>query len=298
MEEQQTIQQPTEKPQLDPAKVRLNKKIRRAKVRKRFFQLYVLILVLVTGAFGYHLVDVFILQHNENAGTPEFGNRLEYIQDIPQNLKDDAATFARTLPGVTSATVDNRGVVIFVDVRVESHIDLATAQEAAQQITTHFLETAGDLAYGYNIQMVVANGDPTALAEANRQASIDHIYNHFFFLAETTVAHAEDFPTQGNINRAQDNINVFNNRFNNSEQGNPHILNFRDTAASGVATLQARLDAIVPWTETEEADALEEHGGSLPNVLQGVERLVPRSNVNDFPSWGIINRETNEFQWN
>jgi len=292
MTEQQTVQQPEQ----DLAKVRLHKKIRRAKVRKRFFQLYVLLLILVTGAFGYHLVDVFVLQHQAAAGIPEFGNRLEYIQDIPQSLKDDTANFGSTLPGVVSANIDNRGVVIFVDVRVESHLDIATAQNTAQQITSHFLEAAGDLASGYNIQIVVANDSPETLADENRQASIDHIYNHFFFLAETTVNHAEEFPSQGNINRAQDNISVFNTRFNSPTGA--HENNFRETAASGVATLQARLDAIVPWTETEESDALEAHGGSLPNVLQGVERLVPQSNVNDFPSWGIINRETNEFQWN
>ena len=298
MAQEQAVQQaPTEiTKKNDPATQRLRRKIRHAKVRKRLFQLYVLALIAVTGAFGYHLVDVFVLQHNAVAGTPYFGHRLDDLQPIPDNIKQAASSFGTTLPGVISATVDNRGAVIFVDVRVNEYVELEAAQSAAEQLTDYFLERAGDLADGYNLQIVVSAGDLATLAAENRRAAIDHIYNYFYFLAETTVSHAEEFSVAGNITRAQDNINVFNNRFNNPEGA--HRENFRETTVTDVANLQARLDAIIPWTEDEEAQQLEAHGGRFPNVLQGSDRLVPQSNINDFPSWGIINRETGQFQWN
>lgn len=297
MAQQEAIQTPIEsKNQLDPATIRLQKKIKRATVRKRLFQLYVLALIIVTGAFGYHLLDEFVLQHQETAGIPEFGNRLEYIQEIPDSYKNNAANFAASLTGVTSATIDNRGAVIFIDVRVEEGVEVETARSQAETIAYNFLNEIGDLANGYNIQIVVSNGDPYALANQNREASIDHIANHFYFLAETTVAHAEEFPTQANVVRAQQNIQLFDTRFNSAT--NAHQNNFRQWAAASVADLQTRLDAIVMWTEEEEETQLEAHGGNFPNVLQGSERLVQQSNVNDFPSWGIINRENNQFQWN
>ncbi|MCL1950926.1 MAG: hypothetical protein FWF59_14495 [Turicibacter sp.] len=281
----------------DPAKIRLQKQIRRAMFRKRLYQFYVLLLVVLTGAFAYHVFNYFVLQHNETAGIPEFGNRLEYLEEIPPSLFESSVAFGLGLPGVESLTIENphNGVVVFFDLRVSDGTELGTAQATAQQIANHFREAAGDLLEGYNLQLVVSRGDIAALATQNREASIEAVYEHFYFLADTTVTHAEEFPTESNISRAQTNINNLNSRFNNqeffAEQAQPD-------AGARVGELQGRLDAIVPWTPEELEAALEQHNNRLPDVLQGVERLVPRTNVNDFPSWGIINRETGEFQWN
>ena len=298
MEEKQTVQPEATaaKPKRSPAEIRQLRRLRHAKVRKRMFQAYALILILVTGIFGYHLLDYFVLSHNETAGEPVFGNRLDYLDEIPQSIKDSAMRFGNGLPGIVSVDLDNRGAVIFLKVEVNGATEVSEAQESAEQIMEFFLEEAGSRTEGYNFQLVVTTGDSAELAQQNRQASIDHIYDHFYFLAEQTLSHAEEFPATDFIDRAQGNINIFANRFGSA--AGTHRNNFRETTADKVAALQERLDAITPWTADEEEEQAERFNGTLPTVLQGTDRLIPPSNVSDFPSWGIINRDTGDVQWN
>lgn len=255
-----------------------NKKFKRARARKVIFRLYIGLLMLVTLVFGMYVFNVLYLRPVRTAGSPVFGNRLEDIEPIPNHIVRETETFGASKAHIDRVTISITGRVVYFDVRVVEGTPAATARESTEEIAQYFLDEVGEIAADYSIQLVVSKGDIRQLRDNNRAAVIEHKREHTLFLIEEITAFAERYPTEDNINRMAQNIAAFR-RFWDEET---------------ISAYEARFNALTPLTEEEQENLREQYGGNLPEA--DVSREIPRSNIAEFPIWGVLNQR-GRFEW-
>jgi len=261
-----------------------NKEVKKGQKNKlenttKGLKLYVGILVVTTLILGFHLIFTLIIYPRSIAGSPIFGNRLDYIEEIPNTVVTSTEEFGFSQSRVENVKIMINGPVVYFDVRVDEEADVATARRSAEAIANFFLNEADEVGSDYNLQLVVSKGDINELRQTNREEVNAHVQAHLLIVYEAITAHAELYPTENNINRIYQNINLWSG----SEE---EVANFRD-----------RADALEPMTAEEEERLAEVNGGVVPSYNSSESRIIPPSDIADFPSWGTLNKTTGEIDW-
>ena len=268
----------------------------------RGFKIYVVFLVILSIAFAAHLVFNFYIEPRSLSGSPILGNRLEYLSNIPENVFTDTEAFGLTQTRVEAVTVSHIGAIIYFNVRVEAGTGVEVARTAAEEISDFFLEQAGELAEGYNIQLVVSTGDIDELKAENRAEALDHVRRHQMNLVEELTIFAEQFPTtdatvgsnHGTIDRVLSNISLLRRRQAYTEK----VGELYQVYETALADFEARVNALTPLTNEEVEVLIEQnHGNILVRDITDI-RDVPQSDITDFPSWGALNNTTGLIEWN
>ena len=257
----------------------INRTKKKSKFQLKFGHVYALGLLVVTLGLGLHVLNLLVLTPMRATGVLAHGYRMENIQQLEASWKNDTQAFGLTLSQVEAVSIFwNTGPVVFVSVSFESGASLGDARGVATEIIEYFIEVSDDAVLQYNIQVVISYGDVTNQLDENQVALTQHVheYNHEF--AEATLAHAEQHPSDFNVDRARRNINDL---FTNS------IVIVVDT--DGLEAMRARLEAIEVAPGDDEND----------NVLRypGI-RQIPQSNLVDFPNWGTWDNARSRMIWN
>lgn len=245
---------------------------------------YIGVLAVVTVLFGYNVLKYFYLDPLKVAGQPVYGYRTENLQPITDSMISNAEQVGASQSGVKEIDVRVQGPVVYFDVRVNDGVDVETARAAAEAAATEFLAQAGDIANDYTLQLVVSAGDLKALVQTNREEELAYYKEHRLDIIERIVAHAEEYPTSKNIERAQNNINVMPKDYN--EATGQYEVRYPEEKAA----FQARIDALKPLT-AEEEEAL----GEIPYLE--VDQTIQPTDISPYPSWGAYDKTTDTFEW-
>lgn len=177
-----------------------------------------------------------------------------------------------------------QGPVVYVKVQVDEGVDVETAREAAEVTATQMLDEVGDKLADYSIQLVVSSGDVNELTDANREQELEHYKQHRLEIVEQIVAHAEEYPTQENIERAKSNIKVMPQDYN--KKTGEYEYRYKEEKEA----FEARIEALTPLTAEEE-----EAMGDIPYLE--VNQEIEPTEISDFPSWGAYDKNTQSFEW-
>lgn len=235
------------------------------------------VLAVLTVLFAYNVVDYFYLDPIKASGKPQYGDRLNDLTPVSESIINDAVSYGNGQSGVKTVDITVEGMVVYIDVRVDSTTAIATAKASAEKISDYLI-TAMDKANAnssnaYNFQLVVANEDPQALVDKNRAEELEYIKNHDVAVVEQVIAYAEEYPTATNLDRA-----------------NKNIVYLEKTYPEEAAAFQKRVAALTELT-AEQEEAL----GEIPTLE--VEKEIKPSSIAEYPSWGTLNKETNKYDW-
>ncbi len=245
---------------------------------------YIGVLTVVTVLFGFHVLKYFYLDPLSTAGHPVYGHRTENLESISESVIASAEEKGAQQPGVSEVKVTVQGPVVYVKVQVDEGVDVETAREAAEVTATQMLDEVGDKLADYSIQLVVSSGDVNELTDANREQELEHYKQHRLEIVEQIVAHAEEYPTQENIERAKSNINVMPKDYN--KETGEYEYRYKEEKEA----FEARIEALTPLT-AEEEEAL----GDIPYLE--VNQEIEPTEISDFPSWGAYDKNTQLFEW-
>lgn len=263
-----------------------NIKQNKRKFRLKFRQIYALFLFLVTAILAWHVVNLLVLTPMRETGVLAHGYRMENIQPLEKSWMRESENFGETLNQVDYVSIFwNIGPVVFVNVRVEPETNLSDARSAATEIVEHFIEASNEVLLYYDIQVVVSYGDVAQQRRENQEAVNQHVHEYNHNIVEAILAHAEEWPSEYNVHRAQTNIN---NVFTNSIKA--------AVGEEGLEDMRARLEALdVVVEEVEhENDENQEFMPRFPRVT----RQITQSNIADFPNWGTWDNNRSRMIWN
>lgn len=255
-------------------------KTKKAMMSNRDLKVYIVILAIITLLLGAHILYNIYFLPRSGSGSPIYGNRLDYIEEIPNEIITATEEFGLGQGRVEEVSVTPIGKVVYFDVRVAPGTDLIAARTQTEEIANFFLTQAGAVAEGYSLQLVVATGDIEELRDSNRAEVEKHVSLNVIRLLEEVTAHAELFPTHKNITRITENVHVYRHALG------PELAD----------EFRARADALEPLTEEEEAILIEQNQGE--SLELDLDRSVPISNISQFPSWGVFDTTTGEIKWN
>ena len=251
-------------------------KTHRSKKEIAFYS-FIGVLAVVSLLFAYNIIDYFYIEPTMLAGKPLYGDRLEDLVPIDDAIIKDAESYGSSQPGVNSVKVTIEGMIVYIDVRVDSTTGVETAKSSAENISNYLISaidnTNADSSKEYNFQLVVSNEDPTLLSETNRAEELEYIKSHDISIVEQVVAYAEEYPTATNIERA-----------------NKNIAYMQQTYPDEAAAFQQRVDNLTELT-AEQEEAL----GDIPALE--VDKEIKPSTIADYPSWGTLNAETAQYDW-
>ena len=228
---------------------------------------------------AYNVVDYFYLTPIQLAGKPLYGNRMENIVEVADNVVSKAVSYGEGQSGVDEVNITVQGPIVYIDVRVSNSTALSTAQKTAEKISDYLMDemnqTSKDSAANYDFQLVVSSGDITKLAEENREAELEHIKENDMRIVDEVVTYAEEYPTAANIQRANANIDLLAKTYKEEAEA-----------------FRSRINALKEYT-AEEEEAL----GDIPTLV--VDKNVPTSTItkNGYPSWGTIDPDTGNYIW-
>ena len=255
------------------------------KKRLKFRHIYALVLLGITAFFAWHIIDLLVFTPMRAAGTMILGSRMEEIELLEESWLTDTETFGATVDDVDEVTVFwNQGPVVFLSVRVEPGTSRRDARAASNVVAGHFVEISGGIAEQYDIQVVAFYGDISEQVEENEAALLLHVHEYHHYLVEKIVAHAERYPSDYNVNRAFENIDVFNESI---------------TIAAGegeAALMRQRLDALDVVVEYGVVFGEDEDFEPLPRLPRTLYQ-TPRSNIVRFPIWGTWNNDRSRISW-
>jgi len=255
------------------------------KKRLKFRHVYALVLLGITLYFAWHVLNLLVLTPMRAEGLL-LGSRMEHIEYLEEAWMRDTETFGATVDDVDYVDVFwNQGPVVYVSVRVEPGISRSDARSAARTVVEYFIETSGEVALQYDIQIVVSYGDISEQVEENQEALIQHVHEYHRDLVEKIIAHAERYPSDTNVNRARENIDAFA---------------YSITLAAGegeVDAMRQRLNALNVVFEDELAGGEEDGDIELMPRLPLQIYQTPRSNIARFPIWGTWNNERSRISW-
>ena len=146
------------------------------------------------------------------------------------------------------------------------------------------LDEIGDKSQEYSFQLVVSTGDVKALTDANREQELEYYKQHRLDIVEQIVAHAEESPTQENIDRAKNNIKVMPKDYN--KKTGEYEYRYKEEKEA----FDARIEALTVLT-AEEEEAL----GDIPYLE--VDQAIKPTEISDYPSWGAYDKNTQSFVW-
>lgn len=267
-----TKKQTSEKPKTQTAKAKKNRS-------KKEIALYSFIgvLAVISVLFAYNVISYFYIEPTKAAGKPQYGDRLDDLVTIDQSIINDAESYGNGQSGVKTVEITVEGMVVYIDVRVDSTTALTTAQTSAEKISDYLINAMDkantNASKSYNFQLVVANEDPQALVDANRSEELEYIKQHDIAVVEQVVVYAEQYPTAANIERA-----------------NKNIAYLQTTYADEANDFQKRVDALTELT-AEQEEAL----GEIPTLE--VNKEIKPSSIAEYPSWGTLNKETSNYDW-
>lgn len=218
-------------------------------------------------------------------GTPMLGYRMEDIPEIDESWITATEEFGENQKHVDEVEIHaTTGPVIYFNVRVDEGTSLKKARAAAAEIVEHFRDISDEVVPHYNLQVVISQGDIAALRVENQAAVTAHSHEYLYDFAESTLDYAEQYPSSGNVQRAEVNIN---SRLTNS-------IRFA-VGEEGLERMRERLAAIIVMTSAEEAALIEELGymPSYSPIMQ-----VPATEISQFPNWGVWNDRRSRIDWN
>ncbi|MGL4337199.1 MAG: hypothetical protein ACRCST_09930 [Turicibacter sp.] len=257
-------------------KVKTPKKKTKKADKQTIFYSVIGVLGVLTLLFGYSMLNYFYLQPSKASGKPVYGYRLENLPPVAETVITDVEKYALTQNNVQTASIDIKGPVIYIDLRVDLNTDLAVGRTSAENVASKLSDSVkvegGKTLYDfYEVQLVVSNDDPKKLAEENSKAQEVYVQEFDLSVVEKVVVYAETYPTQANIDRANNNIVLL-------PEG-------RDRSA-----LDARVKSLKALT-AEEEEAI----GEIPTLE--VSKDVPRSTLAQYPAWGTSNSATKKIEW-
>ena len=216
------------------------------------------VLAVVTVLFAYNVISYFYIEPTKAAGKPQYGDRLDGLVTIDQSIINDAQSYGSGLSGVQSVNITVEGMIVYIDVRVDSTTALTTAQANTEKISDYLIDAMdkanANSSQAYNFQLVVANEDPKTLVDTNRAEELDYIKQHDVAIVEQVVGYAEEYPTVANIERANKNIAYMQTSY-----------------PEEAAAFQKRVDALTELT-AEQEEAL----GEIP-TLEVDKEIKPSS---------------------
>lgn len=245
---------------------------------------YIGILAVLTVLFGFHLLKYFYLDPLSVAGRPVYGYRTENLESISDSVIAAAEEKGAQQSGVNEVKVTVQGPVVYVNVQVNDGVDVETARAAAEATATKMLDEIGDKSQEYSFQLVVSTGDVKALTDANREQELEYYKQHRLDIVEQIVAHAEEYPTQENIDRAKNNIKVMPKDYN--KKTGEYEYRYKEEKEA----FDARIEALTVLT-AEEEEAL----GEIPYLE--VDQAIKPTEISDYPSWGAYDKNTQSFVW-
>lgn len=235
------------------------------------------VLAVVTVLFAYNVISYFYIEPTKAAGKPQYGDRLDGLVTIDQSIINDAQSYGSGLSGVQSVNITVEGMIVYIDVRVDSTTALTTAQANTEKISDYLIDAMdkanANSSQAYNFQLVVANEDPKTLVDTNRAEELDYIKQHDVAIVDQVVGYAEEYPTVANIERANKNIAYMQTSY-----------------PEEAAAFQKRVDALTELT-AEQEEAL----GEIPTLE--VDKEIKPSSIAEYPSWGTLNPETGKYDW-
>ena len=268
-----------------------NKTTFKARKWLKFRHVYMFIMLGVTAYFAFHVLNLLVLMPRQQLGVVAHGYRLAELEPLADYWLRETEDFGATLDDVDYVEVTwLGGPVVYISVRVEEGTERRPAERATAEIVNYLIETSGGVARQYDLQVVASYG---VIAERdefgvvidgalyhNQEAVVGHVhqFNHDF--AIRTLRHAERYPSQANVSRAEGNINSVLN---------DSILEV--AGEEGLAELRARLAEI----EIIELDPEDEDYEYMP-WYQGTLQ-VNRSRISVFPRWGSWSNERNRIIW-
>jgi len=259
----------------------------KAKLTK--FGMYKLFLAGLVGILLLHFIITLWWVPRRDAGSPVLGDRMEGIQELEDSWISETTTFGQERSNVYSFSIFwNSGPVVYFNVQVDEGVSRSDARSVATDIVAHFVELTDGVAEDYDIQVVISRvgDDVRELIEVNHEAVRDHAFEHIHNIVETTLAHAEQYPTFNNINRAYENINIVYTGVIRTVVGE-----------EGLEAMRERLDAIVELT-AEQEDQLAEELGVVIVPGASIDRSVPPSDISTFPNFGVWNHDRERIDWN
>lgn len=254
----------------------------KGKKRLKFRHIYGLIMIVITGIFAFIVLDLLVLQPSNIDGLV-LGIRMDEFEPLENSWLRNTEIYGSSLEYVESVEMFwNSGPVVYLIVNIEQDSSRSNGRRAANDIVEHFIETSNSVALMYDIQVVLMRENPefdslSDLATANEEALNVHVMEFYYDLVERMVAWAEEYPSEFNISRAEENIGVFSNFITEL------------TGEDGVRILRSRLSALEAVAEGES----EEQMPRLPLNL----RQIPQSDITRFPNWGTWDNNRNRIIW-
>ena len=251
----------------------------KGKKRLKFRHVYVLLMVIVTAGFAWHVFDLLVLTPM-NADLA-LGMRMERIEPLETDWFAAVEEFGAMQDDVDYVTFFwNTGPVVYVSVRIEEGTRPRNARRVARRIVEHFIQVSDDVALQYDIQVVISRGDITEQVEEN-QAEVIRLaneYNHSF--AEATLAWAERYPNQINVDRARANLS----------QGSRIFSSIAEVVGEeGLQEMIDRLEAIAIVIESDGDEPMPRYPGT---------HQIPPTNIARFPIWGTWSNDISRIIWN
>lgn len=235
------------------------------------------VLAVITVLFGYNILSYFYIEPMRASGKPQYGARLEDVVSISDSIIADAKSYGNGQSGVKSVNITVKGMIVYIDVRVDSTTAVATAQTNAEKISDYLIgamdKANANSSDAYNFQLVVANEDPQTLVDTNRAEEFEYIKEHDIAVVEQVIVYAEEYPTVTNIERANKNITYLQKTYPEEAQ-----------------SFKKRVDALTELT-AEQEEAL----GEIPTLE--VDKEIKPSSIAEYPSWGTLNTQTNKYEW-
>ena len=248
----------------------------------KFRHIYALVLLAITALLVWHIVNLLILTPMRETGEVMHGSRMDNIQELEDSWRSETESFGATLDDVDYVTVfPPTGPVIYISVRVEPGTSRRYARRASRAVVEHFIEVSDEVALQYNIQIVVSYGDIVEM-RAEHHAEVErHVHMYNYGLVEEILAHAELYPSETNVSRAETNITVFSNSI---------------IAVGGDERLE-EMRARVGALDGGVAEALEEEDFEPMPHFPADTREIPSSSISRFPIWGTWNNERARIVW-
>ena len=265
---------------------RNEKFIKRKKIRKpRFAVIYGIIMFIATCVFvGWVLYDLWWLPRVET-GIPILGYRMDDIPDIDEIWLSRAVEFGNNQDYTDYVDIFwNEGPVIYFNIRVLEETELDDARSVASDIVEYLIEISNQVVLYYNLQAVISYGDIAQRRTENQAAVAYHVHEYNWSLTEAILAHAEEYPSRGNVSRADQNLNTFASSI------------IISAGEEELERMQARHEEITAWTDEQEDEWVEEHG-AIPVYGDGDVRQVPPSEISEFPNWGTWSNQHERMIW-
>ena len=262
-------------------------KKQRKKLELTKFGMYKLFLASVVGVLLLHFIITLWWVPRRDAGSPVLGDRMEGIEQLEESWIQETEGFGNDHSNVYNFSIFwNSGPVVYFNVEVNEGVSLGDARSAAGDIVTYFIDLSDGVAEDYNLQVAIsrAGDDLAELRDANHAAVREHALEHQHGFVEEILAHAEQYPTANNANRAYNHLRQFGN------------IIIEVAGEEELESMWERHGSIVELTAEQEDQLAEDLGRPVPAA--GEDRRVPSTDFSTFPNFGVWDHDRGRINWN